>query len=303
MTDAAVRKQIEVLNDGFAGRENHFGRCSSVGTAIPPGADTKFVFELVSITRTASDSWFNLDRYETEVKTNLRQGDCSVLNVYTGGTTYLGWAYFPDGCASRPVDDGVVIAHVTVPDSPAQDRYYGEGDTLTHEVGHWLRLEHTFHGGCNGGDGVSDTSPESSPASGCPMGRDTCSVDGVDPIHNFMDYTDDCCMFGFTDGQTLRMEAAAVQFRGLTAAPPPGPTVSPAPSFKPTTAPPSSTPTVAPSANCGNLNDKTACNAANGCSWGGGKVKTCQNSDGGDGGGGGGKGGGGGGGKPGKNKR
>ena len=68
---------------------------------------------------------------------------------------------------------------------------YSLGDTLTHEIGHWLNIYHTFQGGCGSstGDyqhlapGGGSKTTEGSSASYCPTGRDTCGGDGgSDPI-------------------------------------------------------------------------------------------------------------------------
>ncbi len=196
VSQTQIDNQISVLNGAFA--------------------SSNFQFELDVVTRTTNSQWFTgcAGSSENAMKSALNVDPASTLNFYTCGPGggLLGFATFPSFYPESDFRHGVVVLHSSLPGGTAFP--YNLGDTGTHEVGHYLGLFHTFQGGCFGsGDSVADTPAESSPAFGCPIGRDTCSGGGPDPIRNFMDYTDDSCMFEFTPGQSARMDAQVATFK------------------------------------------------------------------------------------------
>lgn len=200
LLESQITAQISVLNAAFT--------------------NTPFRFTLSSTTRTNNASWYVMTpgtTAETQAKAALRQGGPGTLNLYTAnpGQGLLGWATFPQDYTRSPTQDGVVVLFSSLPGGSAAP--YNLGDTATHEVGHWLGLYHTFQGGCSTiNDQVVDTPAERSAAFGCPVGRDTCAGKkyvGLDPITNFMDYTDDQCMDRFSGSQVTRIDGLHEQHR------------------------------------------------------------------------------------------
>jgi hypothetical protein len=207
LTDAQIAGQIAVLNTTFSGGEG--------------GTPSGFSFKLAGVTRTDNALWFNASpggADERKMKQALKQGGDNALNLYSATAgDYLGWAYLPDSTEKpgQRVLDGVVFDWESIPGtSTTYAGRYDQGETATHEVGHWLNLEHTFFGGCaDKGDFVEDTPAEKTATSGCPAGKDTCTKPGLDPIHNYMDYSYDSCYTEFTPGQVQRMRDAWLLYR------------------------------------------------------------------------------------------
>ncbi|MEM1325530.1 MAG: M43 family zinc metalloprotease [Bacteroidota bacterium] len=130
----------------------------------------------------------------------------------------LGYAQFPEAPTLAGIgtgngganSDGVVVLPSSVGSSDVPNPaggVFGEGRTLTHELGHWLGLRHIWgDGGCNVDDFCADTPNAGSSTSGCPANKDSCPDPGVDQIENYMDYSNDACMNIFTENQRERME-------------------------------------------------------------------------------------------------
>ena len=117
-------------------------------------------------------------------------------------------------------NDRVVVLWDSFGDMAPIGPPYNLGRTSTHEVGHYLGMEHTFSGGCGTasmpgcyttGDLVCDTEPESSPNFSPCVDPGKCG--DPDPIHNYMDYSDDACMWEFTAEQANRMRCTLLNYR------------------------------------------------------------------------------------------
>ncbi len=184
----------------------------------------KISFRLLAPTYTTNDSWAT-DPESQAMKSTLRRGSYSALNLYfqtnlTNPSALPGKpanillgsctlpttvTYVPDFCPSPPCApisfpasayafDGCSIRASTLPGGSF--RGYNKGGTAVHEIGHWFGLLHTFQGeNCsfgNSGDYIDDTPLEAASTSGCPVWKDSCPLEpGVDPIHNYKDYSSD----------------------------------------------------------------------------------------------------------------
>jgi hypothetical protein len=199
VTQTQIDQQVSELNQDYAGGESS------------AAASTGFTFTLAKVDRYYNNQWHK-DRASNTYRKATRLGGADALNIWLVDFDYLGIATFPWDYAKNPGLDGIRVQWDSLPGGDIT--HYNLGKTATHEAGHWLGLYHTFQGGCTTpNDEVADTPAQSSPTSGCPEGRDSCSLPGLDPIHNYMDYSYDECYDQFTPDQATRMQSMWAAYR------------------------------------------------------------------------------------------
>ncbi|PNQ74582.1 hypothetical protein C1T31_00070 [Hanstruepera neustonica] len=224
ISDAQVLSQVTVMNEDFRrimgtpGYNTHADGADVevefvMAQRTPDGCPTNGI-NRVNICQdgtnsAAIDSWKAQTIWDRDLYMNMWS------SKYVGDMAgILGFAQFPGGSAAT---DGVSAGHTYFGSSDYDDGTfqlsppYDKGRTMTHEVGHYLGLFHTFQGGCNGGDQVADTPAVDNPNFGCPTGHESCGT--IDMIENYMDYTDDTCMNIFTNGQKARVQAVLAGVR------------------------------------------------------------------------------------------
>ncbi|WP_432944807.1 zinc metalloprotease [Kribbella sp. CA-253562] len=199
VTDTQISQQIAVLNKTFAGGESS------------AAANTGFTFNLAGTFRYNNTQWHQ-DKQSSTYRKQTRKGGANALNIWLVDFGYLGIATFPWDYKKQPGIDGIRVQYTSLPGGSEPN--YNLGETATHEAGHWFGLYHTFQGGCTTtNDEVADTPAQSSPTNGCPTGRDSCSLPGLDPIHNYMDYSYDSCYNQFSPDQSTRISNMWTAYR------------------------------------------------------------------------------------------
>ncbi|NNC49431.1 MAG: zinc metalloprotease [Flaviramulus sp.] len=202
VSNSQIQSQMSVLNDDFN---------SSNANQLPSGASnfvndatvTDVSFSLAGTFRhnDNTSSWGTNNAVKSAYPPITPDTHLNIWVCNIGGGI-LGYAQFPGGNSST---DGVVLLHSSLPGGSAAP--YNEGRTATHEVGHYLNLRHIWGDGrCKRDDFVADTPPSDGANYGCPS-YPTVNCNTSDMTMNYMDYTDDACMYMFTDGQRNRMRA------------------------------------------------------------------------------------------------
>ncbi len=207
---AQIQSQIAVLNADYAATNTDYNLTPTLFQSVRSGnCNIQFVLDTVIRKSTTKTSFSTNDGCKkssgggvapTSPTTKLNMWCCNL----SGGI--LGYAQFPGGSSAT---DGVVIDDNAFGSTGTVTAPYNKGRTATHEVGHWLNLRHIWGDATCGSDLVNDTPTHNTANYGCPASghKSTCTGTPVEMTMNYMDYTDDACMYMFSLGQKARMQA------------------------------------------------------------------------------------------------
>lgn len=205
ISDAQIQSQIDVLNDDFRALNNDLSLLPSSTTFANDVTDAGIEFTLAGTFRhsNSKSSWGTNNAVKSAYPPITPETHLNIWVANIGGGI-LGYAQFPGGPSST---DGVVCSPQYFGNEGYVSAPFDKGRTMTHEIGHYLNLRHIWGDGrCRQDDFVADTPSSDGPNYGCP-GYPTVNCQSADMTMNYMDYTNDACMYMFTDGQRNRMRA------------------------------------------------------------------------------------------------
>ena len=213
ISDAQIQSQIDVLNEDFNNTNADRTKVPAEFQDEQTNVGIRFVLAGTNRKYSSKRSWSTNDDMKLSSKggidatspaTNLNIWVVNKMQAY--GSTILGYAQFPGGAAAT---DGVVIGYNFFGRTGVLSAPFNKGRTATHEVGHWMNLRHIWGDATCGNDQVADTPPHNASNYGCPTypHKSTCTGTPTEMTMNYMDYTDDPCMYMFTNGQKARIDA------------------------------------------------------------------------------------------------
>mmetsp|Transcript_103787 Transcript_103787/g.278959 ORF Transcript_103787/g.278959 Transcript_103787/m.278959 type:complete len:483 (+) Transcript_103787:95-1543(+) len=207
ITEEMVREQNEWANQAFSGRSPWTRMDFDDGHPVSVDMQISFKLVDVNIVTDAQCAKYGFTNLESLRKYNPNpEKYLTVVIITKDASGVLGQTTFPFETPEDSLDQMVVVSAVGFRGYASrhnENLMYDEGDTVVHEAGHGFGLYHTFEGGCSrDGDYVDDTEKEMMPHYQCV--RDSSCGSGADPVHNFMDYSPDTCMMGFSEGQKRR---------------------------------------------------------------------------------------------------
>jgi len=218
---AQITSQIDALNRDYAANNLDKTKTPAVWSGLIIDSQIRFALAAkdpkgkttngITRTKTKSVSFSTHDKMKHAATGGVDAWPSDkYLNLWvcTLGGGILGYAQFPGGQAAT---DGVVILNTAFGTTGTAAAPFNLGRTATHEVGHWLNLNHIWGdtSDCSGADHVSDTPNAQLPNYGTPtFPHITCSNGpNGDMFVNYMDYVDDKAMVMFTHGQVARMQS------------------------------------------------------------------------------------------------